>query len=125
MEFEVYDLVNGYRVANSLEPLNLDTTLTRVARVHSQNMAAGVSPIGHDGFAERSLAVREEMYLRAFGENIATNLGYSNPARTAFTNWMQSAGHKENIEGRYTLTGVGIARDKEGTYYFTQLFVLE
>lgn len=124
MELEVHDLVNRHRVANSLKPLNLDSTLTRVARAHSRNMAEGVLPIGHNGFADRSSAVRAEIRLRAIAENIATNLSYPNPARTAFTNWMLSPGHKENIEGRYNLTGVGIAKDGEGTYYFTQLFVL-
>lgn len=124
MELEVFDLVNQYRAAHSLNVLNVDSILTRVARTHSLNMAEGIVPIGHAGFAERASTVRAEIHYRAIAENIATNLGYPNPARNAFTNWMASAGHKENIEGRYSLTGVGIAKDKEGTYYFTQLFIL-
>ncbi|MEX1139447.1 MAG: CAP domain-containing protein [Bacteroidota bacterium] len=125
MELQVHDLVNQYRAGLSLKPLIMDSTLTWVARTHSRNMAEGILPIGHDGFPGRSSAIRAQMYFRSIAENIATNLGYPNPARTAFKNWLMSEGHKVNIEGRYNLTGVGIAKDLEGTFYFTQLFVLK
>jgi uncharacterized protein YkwD len=36
---------------------------------------------------------------------------------------LRSPHHLENIEGSYNLTGVGIVRAKDGTFYYTQLFV--
>ncbi len=36
--------------------------------------------------------------------------------------WLRSPGHRENIEGAYDLTGIGVARSRQGVYYFTQLF---
>jgi uncharacterized protein YkwD len=29
------------------------------------------------------------------------------------------------MEGNYNLTGIGVAKNAEGEYYFTQLFILE
>jgi len=37
--------------------------------------------------------------------------------------WLNSSGHKKNIEGNYSHTGVGIAKNQYGTLYFTQIFV--
>ena len=39
------------------------------------------------------------------------------------TGWLQSPGHRRNIEGDFDLTGIGIVRVAAGTYFFTQLFV--
>jgi len=36
--------------------------------------------------------------------------------------WLNSPGHKKNIEGNFTLTGIGYARDHKGNIYFTQIF---
>ncbi|MEB3337507.1 MAG: hypothetical protein VKJ46_08605 [Leptolyngbyaceae bacterium] len=37
---------------------------------------------------------------------------------------MKSPGHLKNIKGQYNLTGIGIAKDSQGKYYFTQIFIL-
>ena len=37
--------------------------------------------------------------------------------------WMESKGHRANIlEAEYTEIGVGVARDKSGQMYLTQVF---
>ena len=41
----------------------------------------------------------------------------------SLSDWLHSQHHRENIEGRFDVTGVGIARSRDGTYFFTQLFV--
>jgi uncharacterized protein YkwD len=43
-------------------------------------------------------------------------------AREVVDGWLKSPGHKRNIEGDFTLTGIGIASDKQGNIYFTQIF---
>ena len=39
------------------------------------------------------------------------------------TGWIGSAPHRQNLEGSYDVTGIGIARDRDGATYATQLFV--
>jgi uncharacterized protein YkwD len=53
-------------------------------------------------------------------ENVAYN--YKN-AQDVVRNWIASSGHRRNIEGNYNLTGIGLARDRRGKLYFTQIFL--
>ena len=55
-------------------------------------------------------------------ENVAMN-NSPIPAQVAVRGWINSEGHKKNMEGDYDLTGVGIARSRNGSWYFTQIFV--
>ena len=38
--------------------------------------------------------------------------------------WLDSPAHRTNLEGRYSLTGVGAAASPDGTLYVTQIVVL-
>ncbi|MGA1825447.1 MAG: CAP domain-containing protein [bacterium] len=51
-------------------------------------------------------------------------MGYSDPAGRVVERWLNSPGHKKNIEGNYNLTGIGVVQANNLTYYFTQIFVL-
>ena len=57
-------------------------------------------------------------------ENVGYNMGYSDPAGRVVERWLNSPGHKKNIEGNYNLTGIGVIQADQVTYYFTQIFVL-
>ncbi len=57
-------------------------------------------------------------------ENLAVNKGYANPAVQAVQGWRKSPGHHANLIGNFNLTGVGITRSADGTYYFTQIYLL-
>jgi uncharacterized protein YkwD len=62
--------------------------------------------------------------LSGIAENVGINdYPPSGTVRAAVSGWLGSRGHRENIEGRYDLTGVGIVRDAQGAYYYTQIFV--
>jgi len=37
--------------------------------------------------------------------------------------WLESRAHRENIDGSYNLTGIGVARNAAGEVFFTQIFV--
>ena len=50
-------------------------------------------------------------------------MGYSNPGEVAVEGWIKSPGHHKNMIGDYDLTGIGIAQNSEGTYYFNQIFI--
>jgi uncharacterized protein YkwD len=56
-------------------------------------------------------------------ENVAYNTGYSNPANEAVVGWLKSPGHLRNLQGKYNLTGVGVAANENGDVYLTQIFL--
>lgn len=86
-------------------------------------MAAGTTPLGHEGFAHRVKALRHVMTCRRTAENVAFDQGHRDPAAEAVSGWLASRGHRENIEGPYELTGVGVVSYASGEVYFTQIFV--
>ena len=119
-EQQVTKLVNEQRTANGLAPLTLNTELSNVARVKSQDM--------HDNnyFSHTSPTYGSPFDMlktfgisnRAAGENIA--MGYATP-EAVMNGWMNSAGHKANImNANYTQIGVGY--DADGNYW-TQEFI--
>lgn len=121
LEKSVFDRVNRYRVSNGLPKLSIDASITRQARIHSQNMAKGKVPFSHQGFKER-VTVLPIIYKSA-GENVAFNQGYSDPASQAVIGWLNSPGHLKNIQGKYNLTGIGVAANQQGEVYLTQIFL--
>ncbi|MDY6940555.1 MAG: CAP domain-containing protein [Cyanobacteriota bacterium] len=123
IEESIHGKVNQYRQSQGLPTLTLDPQMSEIAREHSANMAAGTVEFSHDGFEDRAEKLGEFVSLRGVAENVAYNQGYSDPATQAFEGWLESPGHLENIEGDYNLTGIGVAQNDRGEYYFTQLFV--
>lgn len=62
---------------------------------------------------------------QAIGENIAYMRGYQDPCEFAVDRWMQSATHRDNLLNKdWSETAVGIAIAGDGSYYFTQVFLL-
>jgi uncharacterized protein YkwD len=59
--------------------------------------------------------------MAAGGENIA--MGQRTP-KEVVTAWMNSPGHRGNIlSTSFTEIGVGCAKNKNGVYYWTQMFI--
>ena len=121
MERTVHAQVNAYRRSRGLPPLAHDPVLARSARDHSRSMARR-SKISHDGFRGRFRDVQPEGFV-GLAENVAMNLGHDEPTRVAVRGWIRSPGHHENMVAHSRpYTGVGVARGRDGAYYFTQLF---
>jgi len=123
LERAVFALVNRHRRSLGLRPLADDSAITRQARLHSAAMAGGKTPLGHSGFDDRVTTLRRVLAARRTAENVAFNQGHRDPAEVAVRGWLASPGHRENIEGPYELTGVGVASNAKGEVYFTQIFV--
>lgn len=123
LERTAFDLVNRHRRARGLAELVLDERVSRAARRHSDAMAAGWTPVGHEGFSERSDLLYRLMSCHRSAENVAMNHGYPDPASAALDGWLASAGHRRNLEGEYEWTGVGVAVNAADEIFFTQLFV--
>lgn len=123
MESEVARLVNVERSKVGLGPLTFNWELSRVARVKSQDMAtqnyfSHSSPTFGSTF---SLLPKYGIVYSAAGENIA--YGYTSAA-SVMAGWMNSPGHRANILGKqYNQIGVGLAKNSQGQYYWTQVFI--
>lgn len=123
LEQAVLTQINEYRASRKLPPLSLETSISIQARAHSQAMASGRTPFSHNGFQQRVQAIARTIPYSSAAENVAYNQGYSDPARQAVQGWLKSTGHRQNIEGAFDLTGIGIAQNAKGEYYFTQIFI--
>jgi uncharacterized protein YkwD len=127
-ERTAFDLLNQQRVANGLKPLVWSDELATIARLHSRNMAEQKF-FGHRGLDNKMVSDRADdiglKKWRAIGENIAFNRGYGDPIEKAVELWLDSPSHRRNLlndEWRETAVGVAVAED--GSYYFTQVFLL-
>ncbi|MEG4217619.1 CAP domain-containing protein [Microcoleus sp. Pol14C6] len=122
LEKAVNQQINQYRASKKLPPLSIDPRITQIARIHSEDMAKGKVSFSHDGFEARAKAIT--IPYKSVAENLAYNFGYRDPVRNAVEGWIKSDGHRKNMEGQFNVTGIGIAKNAKGEYYFTQLFVL-
>ena len=119
METEILKYVNEDRSALGLSLLSMNDLESSLAAKHSHDMAVGKVKFGHDGFTSRAKTIQKSLGSSEIGENVAEG---SMTAREVVDGWLHSPGHKKNIEGNFTLTGIGYAQDKKGDIYFTQIF---
>lgn len=115
-------LVNTERSARGLKPLTLDSTLSNVARIKSQDMVtkryfSHNSPTYGSPF---DMMKRFGITYRTAGENIAGNQS----VQAAHTALMNSPGHRANIlNPQYTHLGIGIVDGGPYGKMFTEMFV--
>jgi uncharacterized protein YkwD len=118
---DVLSHTNKFRKAKGLKALQMREDLNQIAQKHSENMARGRVGFGHAGFAKRQSQVRKlDRTITSFAENVAYG---STTGKDVVEGWKNSKGHRENILGPYKYIGIGIARDKRGVIYYTQIFV--
>jgi uncharacterized protein YkwD len=115
-------LLNDHRAELGLKPLLLDEELSEIVQAHTDEMAKGEIEFGHGGFSERCTESRKVLGGgNLCSENVAMG---QKTAQAAFTAWMNSPGHKKNIEQpRSTHTGFAFQQNKDGKYYWTQIFL--
>lgn len=123
VEQSVFQEVNKYRLSMQLGQFIWNNVITQQCREHSENMAAGKVEVGHDGYRDRFKNIRAALAdAVTFGENVAFISGHPEPGEYALDLWLNNTTHKENIEGNFNLTGVGVASDGSG-FYITQIFI--
>ncbi|NEO58715.1 MAG: CAP domain-containing protein [Okeania sp. SIO3B5] len=106
LEKSVFAQINQYRQSKKLPPLQWDNTIAQQSRIHAQQMANGQTTFSHDGFKERVQVISQKISYRGAAENIASNMGYSNPGEQAVVGWINSSGHHKNMVGNYNLSGI-------------------
>ncbi|PRR79218.1 CAP domain-containing protein [Clostridium luticellarii] len=120
---EVIRLVNVERNKNGLAPLKANAELSKVAATKAQDMIdknyfSHTSPTYGSPFDMMS---KFGIKYTTAGENIA--YGQKTPEEV-MNGWMNSSGHRANIlNSNFTEIGVGVAKDKNGTPYWVQMFI--
>ncbi len=117
LEQSVFDRINQYRQSLNLPALSIDPIVAAQARAHSQEMAKT------GNFKHRVESSAQKLAYPIAAENIATSRGYRQPDLIAVQDWITSPKHHRNAVGRYNLTGIGVAQNAKGEYYFTQIFI--
>jgi uncharacterized protein YkwD len=117
---QVLSSTNQYRKSNSKPALQMREDLNNIARKHSQNMANGRTSFGHDGFDQRHDKVKKIFQACTMSENVAYG---KLDGQAVVGMWKGSAGHRRNLLGDYKYIGIGVATDRKGVTYFTQIFV--
>ena len=127
-EKALLDLANEARKKEKLQPLKVNAVLTKVARLHSENMAKQekmAHQLDGKGVGDRTTAGNYD--YRIVRENLGAAEGDEDtPAPTPkeiHDKWMESKGHRANLlDDRVTEVGIAIVVSKKGTYYYTQVF---
>ena len=115
------NLLNLDRSNYNLPELTVDPALSRIARIKSEDMRdnryfAHTSPTYGD---VRSMLTQMGYAYTVAGENIAHHATIEK-AQAAL---ISSPGHRRNILSKgYTKVGIGVALDKNGYVYLTQIF---
>lgn len=120
-EQKLLELTNAERKKKDLPALKPSPLLFKVARAHSANMAKH-GKMAHDLDDKNPFQrLKEAGYKYAFAaENVAAGL---DELDEVMKGWMESEPHRKNIlSDKFTEIGVGIARDKKGEPYLTQVF---
>jgi uncharacterized protein YkwD len=120
LEQEIFKLVNDYRRSQGLGDLAWNGAIADAAREHSQNMAAGSVPFGHDGYNERWSRLGQVLPWQSIAEVVAC----SGSAKDAVNAWIASPNHQTYLVGDFALSGVGVAKPSSGgSFYATQIFI--
>lgn len=128
VERTAFDLINKIRIGAGAQPLAWNDDVAAIARTHSQNMAE-FNFFSHRGLDSKLVSDRADAQQvgkwRAIGENIAFNRGYKDPAEMAVQLWLDSAEHRRNLmDSNWKESAVGVAVAADGSYYFTQVFLV-
>lgn len=118
-EVQLLDLINDYRVGKGLNPLQIIEHISYKSSEHNTYMIE-TNSVNHDGFDDRKTNLQHVLGAYKVGENVA--YGFSTP-QAALTAWINSDGHRANLEGDYSHFGLSISQDANGRFYYTNMFI--
>lgn len=117
---DVLSQTNKFRRSKGLPALIIREELNAIAQKHSADMARGRVGFGHGGFSKRNNQAKKVIRpLTKFAENVAYG---ATSAKEVVTGWKNSPGHRRNMLGAYKYIGIGIAKDRRGRIFYTQVF---
>ncbi len=121
VEADILQLINNYRVSKSLTKLEVSKIIKTQTDDHTNYMISK-GQISHDGFNKRSDYLKENDNSKRMAENVA--FGYAT-AKAVVDGWISSDGHRKNMEGDYTHFNVTAKQDNNGTWFYTNIFIIK
>lgn len=119
-ELKLAQIINDYRVSQGLNALEIVNHISYKSEEHNQYMIDN-NVVNHDYFDQRAENIIEVLGATKVGENIAYNFSTPNAALYA---WLNSPGHKANLDGNYTHFGISITvNPANGKKYYTNMFM--
>ena len=119
-EVELARIINVYRVSVGKSELQTVNHISFKSQEHNNYMIEN-NVVNHDYFESRANNIMQVLGAVRVGENIAYN--YSTP-NAALNAWINSAGHKANLDGDYTHFGISISvNPTTGKKYYTNMFM--
>ncbi|TCP23331.1 uncharacterized protein YkwD [Tenacibaculum skagerrakense] len=118
-EKEILELINNYRKDKGLPSLKLLAIIKTQTDKHTDYMIAK-GEISHDNFGARSNYLQTNAQAKATAENVAS--GYST-ATSVVNGWLNSDGHRKNIEGNYTHFHLTAKKSPVNKWYYTNIFI--
>ncbi|GAA4808900.1 CAP domain-containing protein [Litoribaculum gwangyangense] len=119
IEVEILDLINDHRLSKGLNPLTEMNLVKSVAYTHTDYMV-DKDEVSHANFYTRSNYLKTNAGAKTVSENVA--YGYST-AQGVVNAWLKSDAHKANLEGDFTNFDVSAEKNKEGRWYYTNIFI--
>ncbi len=117
-EAELFDKINTYRTSIGLNEMVFESTTYYYAGVHTDYMIQK-GKMSHDNFSARAENISKRTGAISVAENVAQNY---DTVGQAFEGWLNSPGHKKNIEGDFNYSAISIKPNNNGDFYFTQIF---
>jgi len=119
IEIEILELINTHRINVGLTALNNHNTIKAVAYTHTDYMVE-VDNVSHDNFFQR----KNSLIQNASATKVSENVAYAfSSAESVVNAWLNSEGHRTNIEGDFTDFDVSAEKNEEGKWYFTNIFI--
>lgn len=115
---EILQLVNTYRASVGKSALSENNLATELAKEHTLFMI-DQNELSHDNFDERGRRLINEENAIKIAENVAFKYKTAEEVMEA---WINSDGHRKNLEGDFVHIGISAIKNDAGIYYFTQLF---
>lgn len=119
IEVEILNLINDHRLSKGLNPLGDMTLVKSVAFTHTDYMV-DKDEVSHANFYTRSNYLKANAGAKRVSENVA--YGYST-AQGVVNAWIKSESHRENLEGDFTNFDVSAEKNKNGRWYYTNIFI--
>ena len=119
IEIEIVELINDYRISLGLNSLDNMDVIKSQAYTHTDYMIAHDN-VSHDNFYQRKTYLVSNVGANKVSENVA--YGFTS-AESVVNAWLNSDGHRANIEGDYTDFDISAEQNNEGKWYFTNIFV--
>tara|TARA_R110000751_G_scaffold127491_1_gene229578 strand:- start:605 stop:1180 length:576 start_codon:yes stop_codon:yes gene_type:complete len=118
LEAELFQMINSYRASIGLNAMEFESATYYYATLHTDYMISQ-GKTSHDNFTQRAENIAKRTGAVFVAENVARNYDTINEA---FEAWLDSPGHRVNIEGDYNYSAISINENNNGDLYFTQLF---